>query len=145
MKLEVEKYANYKCSLALSKAGLVVKVQDATTVTPAGAGDKAFGVALKNTEDPHNLGTYLKAKQVPIAFHGIVDLQLPATNTAIAVGDKLQTAATGLVDKAAYPAGAVGSYATMVSNAEKIVGDALEAVASSTGGTVKALLKLHAF
>jgi len=138
MLLEPDKYPSFKATTALSKAGLVVKLSREGVVTTTNPGDAPFGVALKATEDPFKPGTYVANQYVPVAFQGIVQLQLISTNKTINVGDRLETSSKGMVDKFVSFAGATPS----VAEAKKIVGIALEDVASSTGGAIKALLDI---
>ncbi|RLG43895.1 MAG: hypothetical protein DRN81_05680 [Thermoproteota archaeon] len=138
MKLEVDKYPSFKATTALSATGLCVKLSRVGVVTKTNPGDAPFGVALKATEDPFNPGTYVANQYVPVACYGIVELQLYTGNKTITAGDRLETASKGMVDKFVSFAGATPS----VAEAKKIVGIALEDVASSTGGTIKALLDI---
>ena len=139
IKLDDTKYPSFKCSLAVSKAGTVLKLKSENYVTIAGAGDRAFGIAVKTTEDPFHEGTYLKDQNVPVAFAGIAEVPLIDTNATISVGDYVGTAAGGQVDKYSPPAGSV-VMSTILGELEEIVGTALEAKASSVGGTIKVLL-----
>ena len=143
MKLEMDvKHPSFKSSKALSKAGLVLK----TTATEGeldtcGVGDAAFGVALKATENPHNLGTYLKGQKVPMAFHGIVELVLYG-NRDISVGQMLVTASHGTVERGSVAADKSIAIAEIAGK----VGIALEAVSSGAASCVnkvRALLDME--
>jgi len=142
MKLELDvKNPNFKSSQALSEAGLILKLTTtADELDTAGVGDCAFGVALKKTEDPFNAGSYLAGEQVPVMFRGIAELRVHPQNKTIGVGDILVTESAGMVNKGSFAAtNAIAGAAEL----GPMVGVALAAVASSTGGAVRALVDIR--
>lgn len=140
MKLEVGKAMNYKSSKALTSQGLVLKATTtAGELDLATTGDMAFGVALKATESPFVEGTYLKGEQVPVAFEGVVELNVISDNASILIGDHVQTASVGQVQRFSP----VGAASVVGNDLKKIVGIALDAVANSVGGKIKVRLALH--
>jgi len=148
MLLEPGKYPSFKATAAMSKAGLVVKLSREGVVTTTNPGDAPFGVSLKATEDPFHPGTYVANQYVPVAFQGVVALQLLDTNSTVNAGDFLVTDSKGCVAPLnSLPATTIStatSTAAVIDKSvwKKIVGIALEDVASSTGGAVKALLEI---
>jgi len=152
LKLPVQDFASFKCTDALEKQGLVVTLTGEGTVALCSDTEKPFGIALKSTEDPFKPDTYLANQYVPIAFHGIVEVNL-TENQAVSVGDRLVPALfdtkEGYVAKfspTAWPSTyAAATAETIEGEKSQVIGIALEAVTTGTGVTkkIKVLLQLR--
>lgn len=122
----------YTCTSAVSYAGTLVKgTTSDMTVDVCGAAstditvNEPVGYTFTDTKNPIT-GVATAAKTVGICAlipGQIAELKLSATNSAIAIGDKVMSAASGLIDKK--------------SGACWVVGTALEAADSSSGDVIK--------
>lgn len=113
---------SYNMNSAVTSAGLLLKKNTvAGEMDLCGAGERPDGYAMKSSE---NLaGTAVADVQVavlPLIPGNVVQMVLLATNVEIAVGDAMETASAGTIDKK--------------SSGGEIVGTALEAAAANAGG-----------
>ena len=109
---------------AISVAGALVKLTNTGKMMMCDAGDEPDGYMLTDTKDRI---TEVALANVPRGVGALVEghkivVPLSATNAEIAIGDALETANDGTVDKK--------------SGAGWIVGKALEAVPAGTGGFI---------
>lgn len=109
---------------AISVAGTLVKLANTGKMMKCGAGEEPDGYMLTDTKDRVTevaLANVHRGVGALVEGHKIV-VPLSATNAEIAIGDALETADGGTVDKK--------------SGAGWIVGKALEAVPAETGGFI---------
>lgn len=109
---------------AISVAGTLVKLANTGKMMMCGAGDEPDGYMLTDTKDRVTevaLANVHRGVGALVEGHKIV-VPLLANNVEIVIGDKLETAAGGTVDKK--------------NGAGWIVGKALEAVPAKTGGFI---------
>jgi len=109
---------------AISVAGTLVKLVNTGKMMMCDAGDEPDGYMLTDTKDRVTevaLANVHRGVGALVEGHKIV-VPLSANNADIAIGDELETAAGGTVDKK--------------SGAGWIVGKALEAVPAGTGGFI---------
>lgn len=109
---------------AISVAGTLVKLANTGKMMKCGAGEEPDGYMLTDTKDRVTevaLANVHRGVGALVEGHKIV-VPLSATNAEIAIGDALETANGGTVDKK--------------SGAGWIVGKALEAVPAKTGGFI---------
>lgn len=109
---------------AISVAGTLVKLANTGKMMMCDAGEEPDGYMLTDTKDRV---TEVALANVPRGVGALVEghkivVPLSATNAEIAIGDALETANDGTVDKK--------------SGAGWIVGKALEAVPAETGGFI---------
>ena len=108
----------------ISVAGTLVKLADTGKMMKCGAGDEPDGYMLTDTKNRVTgvaLADVHRGVGALVEGHKIV-VPLSTTNADIAIGDALETADDGTVDKK--------------SGAGWIVGKALEAVPAGTGGFI---------
>lgn len=129
--------------LAISAKGFILRLVAVTGhVTLAGADEKFYGVAYTDTKVPVTAAdgsmTYTATASLPVAIQtdGVAVVQVLATNTAIAIGQAVQTAAGGRVN-IFTPAGATPTGVEL----ESIVGTALDTKALNAGGTMRVRLR----
>jgi len=126
----------FTCDDALVSGGFCLTFSTtAGNVKKAGLNDKVVGIALKHTRSPIT-GNAVSGKKVGVVLYreGIIcNLQLESDNQAISYGDPLAVTSDatekGCVDKRDGTA-----------ETGEIIAYALEAVASNTGGVIKAIL-----
>lgn len=109
---------------AISVAGTLVKLANTGKMMMCGAGEEPDGYMLTDTKDRVTevaLANVHRGVGALVEGHKIV-VPLSATNAKIAIGDALETANGGTVDKK--------------NGAGWIVGKALEAVPAQTGGFI---------
>lgn len=109
---------------AISAAGTLVKLANTGKMMKCGAGEEPDGYMLTDTKDRVTevaLANVTRGVGALVEGHKIV-VPLSATNAEIAIGDALETANGGTVDKK--------------SGAGWIVGKALEAVPAEAGGFI---------
>lgn len=109
---------------AISVAGTLVKLANTGKMMMCGAGEEPDGYMLTDTKDRVTevaLANVHRGVGALVEGHKIV-VPLLANNVEIVIGDKLETAAGGTVDKK--------------NGAGWIVGKALEAVPAKTGGFI---------
>jgi hypothetical protein len=109
---------------AISVAGTLVKLANTGKMMICGAGDEPDGYMLTDTKDRVTevaLANVHRGVGALVEGHKIV-VPLSANNVDIAIGDELETAAGGTVDKK--------------NGGGWIVGKALEAVSAGTGGFI---------
>lgn len=109
---------------AISVAGTLVKLANTGKMMKCGAGEEPDGYMLTDTKDRVTEVAQANVHRgvgALVEGHKIV-VPLSATNAEIAIGDALETADDGTVDKK--------------SGAGWIVGKALEAVPAETGGFI---------
>ncbi len=109
---------------AISAAGTLVKLANTGKMMKCGAGDEPDGYMLTDTKDRVTevaLANVHRGVGALVEGHKIV-VPLSANNAEIVIGDELETAAGGTVDKK--------------NGAGWIVGKALEAVPADTGGFI---------
>ena len=110
---------------AISVAGALVKLANTGKMMMCDAGEEPDGYMLTDTKDRV---TEVALANVPRGVGALVEghkivVPLLATNAEIKIGDELETAVDGTVDKK--------------NGAGWIVGKALEAVAATTGGFIE--------
>lgn len=150
-KLIDEKTA-FICEDALDQKGLVVTQTDAGTAGEVKLVDTdkevPAGVAIKTTEDPFALGSYLTDELVALQTVGETECVLASDNAAIVKGDPLMAVKDaankeGVVDKLTIRS---DTAANLLADLQAMVGTAAEAKGANAGATygtkIKVKLKL---
>lgn len=131
---------------ALDDIGYVMEYTSSGIQKHSGtAGKPIAGIAYKSTKNPIT-GTAEANKHVALVRYGVARVKLKSANAAITRGDFVGAVSGGVVDKWTYPT--VSSTPTqaeveaLLKQLDIRVGVALEAKASSAGGSILVQLTL---